>query len=211
MRGGYFAPATEIANNCGKQGNLIAEKIYEAEGTIGYNGLTDEFTDLVKAGVIDPVLVTKSALINAASIASLLLTTACMVTDKPQPKSKNSAYGRNGWHGWNGRYGRHGWNGNDVTTPFWEEAACLFLFWRKYAHLRLPLFQLPASWRKAKKSRMTRSKNVPTVRPTRFKEALEGESVCNLKARVSISLTTPKKLSPRNDRRYHHRPKLCRS
>ena len=57
-----FAPATAIANNCGKQGNLIAEKIFEKEGSWGYNGLTDEFCDLVKAGVIDPVLVTKSAL-----------------------------------------------------------------------------------------------------------------------------------------------------
>lgn len=83
-----FAPATAIANNCGKQGNLIAEKIYEAEGAYGYDGLMDEFKDLLKAGVIDPVLVTKSALINAASVAGLLLTTAAMITDKPQPKSK---------------------------------------------------------------------------------------------------------------------------
>lgn len=82
-----FAPATAIANNCGKQGNLIAEKIYESQGAFGYNGLTDEFTDLLKAGVIDPVLVTKSALINAASVAGLLLTTAAMITDKPKPKS----------------------------------------------------------------------------------------------------------------------------
>jgi chaperonin GroEL len=81
-----FAPATAIANNCGKQGNLIAEKIFEGKGAFGYNGLTDEFTDLIKAGVIDPVLVTKSALANAASIASLLLTTAAMITDKPEPK-----------------------------------------------------------------------------------------------------------------------------
>ncbi|NGX54450.1 MAG: 60 kDa chaperonin 1 [Chlamydiae bacterium] len=81
-----FAPAIAIANNCGRQGNVIAEKISERQGAEGYNGLTDEFTDLVKAGVIDPVLVTKSALRNAASVASLLLTTAAMVTDKPKPK-----------------------------------------------------------------------------------------------------------------------------
>ena len=89
IRQAAFAPATAIANNCGKQGNLIAEKIYDGKGNFGYNGLTDEFTDLLKAGVIDPVLVTKSALVNAASVASLLLTTACMITDKPQPKSKS--------------------------------------------------------------------------------------------------------------------------
>lgn len=82
-----FAPATAIANNCGKQGNLIAEKIYEGKGNFGYNGLTDEFTDLLEAGVVDPVMVTISALINAASVASLLLTTAAMITDKPQPKA----------------------------------------------------------------------------------------------------------------------------
>lgn len=93
IRDAAFAPATAIANNCGKQGNLIAEKIYEASGAMGYNGLTDEFTDLIQAGVVDPVLVTKQALTNAASVAGLLLTTACMVTDKPEPKSEEPAMG----------------------------------------------------------------------------------------------------------------------
>ena len=82
-----FAPAIAIANNCGRQGNVIAEKISERQGAWGYNGFTDEFADLMKEGVIDPVLVTKSALTNAASIAGLLLTTAAMVTDKPRPKA----------------------------------------------------------------------------------------------------------------------------
>lgn len=86
IRHAAFAPATAIANNCGKQGNLIAEKIYERSGNEGYNGLTDEFTDLVKAGVIDPVLVTKSALRYASSVASLLLTSDALITDKPKPK-----------------------------------------------------------------------------------------------------------------------------
>ncbi|MCB1114231.1 MAG: chaperonin GroEL, partial [Chlamydiia bacterium] len=81
-----FAPLTEIAMNCGKQGNLIAEKVYEMKGNMGFNGQTGKFCDLVKAGVIDPVLVTTSALRNAASVASMLLTTACMITDKPKPK-----------------------------------------------------------------------------------------------------------------------------
>lgn len=83
-----YAPATAIANNCGKPGNLIAEKIFEKEGAWGYNGLTDTFSDLLKDGVIDPVLVTKSALINAASVSGLLLTIAAMITEKPKPKSK---------------------------------------------------------------------------------------------------------------------------
>ncbi len=88
VREACFAPATAIADNCGKQGNLIAGKIFEKEGAWGYNGLTDNFGDLLKEGVIDPVLVTKSALTNAASIAGLLITIAAMITDKPVPKSK---------------------------------------------------------------------------------------------------------------------------
>lgn len=87
VRRAAYAPAIAIATNCGKEGNMIAEKILEAEGAFGYNGLTDTFEDLLKAGVIDPVLVTKSALKHASSIASLLITVACMVTDKPEPKS----------------------------------------------------------------------------------------------------------------------------
>ena len=85
IRKACFAPAVAIANNCGKMGNLIAEKVAEKEGSFGYNGLTDQFSDLVKDGVIDPVLVTKSALIHAASIAGMLITISAMITDKPEP------------------------------------------------------------------------------------------------------------------------------
>ncbi len=60
IREAAYAPATAIANNCGKQGNMIAEKIFEKEGGWGYNGLTDTFGDLLKEGVIDPVLVTRA-------------------------------------------------------------------------------------------------------------------------------------------------------
>lgn len=90
IRRAAFAPATAIANNCGKQGNLIAEKIFEKEGPWGYNGLTDTFGNLIDEGVIDPVLVTKSALTNAASISGLLITIAAMITEKPKPKSKEA-------------------------------------------------------------------------------------------------------------------------
>lgn len=82
-----YAPATAIANNCGREGRVIAEKIAEHEGAYGYNGLTDEFSDLMQDGVLDPVLVTKSALKHAASVAGLLLTSAALITDKPKPKS----------------------------------------------------------------------------------------------------------------------------
>lgn len=84
MRRACFAPCIAIANNCGKQGNLIAEKVFEMDGAMGYNGLTDIFEDLLKAGVIDPAMVEVSALSNAASISGLLVTVAGMITDKPK-------------------------------------------------------------------------------------------------------------------------------
>ena len=82
-----YAPAIAIANNCGVEGSLIAEKILEKDGAFGYNGYTGKFADLIKEGVIDPVLVTENALKNAASISSMLITIAAMITDKPEPKS----------------------------------------------------------------------------------------------------------------------------
>jgi chaperonin GroEL len=88
IREAAFAPAIAIASNCGKQGNLVAEKIAEKEGAWGYNGLTDSFGDLLKEGVIDPVRVTRSALSNAASIAGLLITIGGAIAEKPKPKSK---------------------------------------------------------------------------------------------------------------------------
>ena len=100
-----FAPAIAIANNCGKQGNMIAEKIAEQKGAFGYNGLTDEFCDLLEAGVIDPVLVTKSALTHAASVSGMLITIAAMITEKPKPKSKNPAPSMDGMGGMGGMGG----------------------------------------------------------------------------------------------------------
>lgn len=82
------APVSAIATNCGKNGQWVAEKIAEKEGAFGYNGLTDQFSDLIKDGVLDPVLVTKSALKHAASVAGMLITIAAIVTDKPEPKKK---------------------------------------------------------------------------------------------------------------------------
>ncbi len=79
-------PAIVIANNAGKKGDVIVEKILEKKANMGYNAYTDKFSDLIKDGVIDSVLVTKTALKNAASIAMLLLTTAVMITDKPKAK-----------------------------------------------------------------------------------------------------------------------------
>ncbi len=88
VRESAFAPAIAIARNCGREGNMVAWKIFEGEGAFGYNGDTDTFEDLFKAGVIDPALVTISALQNAASVAGMLITIDLMITEKPQPKAK---------------------------------------------------------------------------------------------------------------------------
>ncbi len=81
-----FAPCTEIANNAGQAGNLVTEKVREGKGAFGYNALTDTYGDLIKEGVIDPVKVTKQALANASSISGLLITTACMISEKREPQ-----------------------------------------------------------------------------------------------------------------------------
>jgi chaperonin GroEL len=77
------APLRQIALNAGMEGAVQVQAVENAEGSIGLNAATGELVDLVKAGVIDPAKVTRSALQNAASIASLLLTTEALVADKP--------------------------------------------------------------------------------------------------------------------------------
>jgi len=77
-------PARQIANNAGEEGSVIVQKIKAGEGAFGFNAETGEFCDLYEAGVIDPTKVTRSALQNAASVASLMLTTECMVAELPK-------------------------------------------------------------------------------------------------------------------------------
>jgi chaperonin GroEL len=76
-------PARWIASNAGWEGSVVVDKIRTNKGPFGFNAATEEFEDLMKAGIIDPTKVVRSALQNAASVASLLLTTECMVADKP--------------------------------------------------------------------------------------------------------------------------------
>jgi chaperonin GroEL len=71
----------QIADNAGVDGDLVVEKVKDGSGGFGYNAATDEYVDLVKAGIIDPALVAKTALINAASVAGLMLTTNCLVSE----------------------------------------------------------------------------------------------------------------------------------
>jgi len=76
-------PCRWIASNAGWEGSVVVDKIKNNKGSFGFNAATEEFEDLMKAGIIDPTKVVRSALQNAASVASLLLTTECMVADKP--------------------------------------------------------------------------------------------------------------------------------
>ncbi len=85
-------PLWKIATNAGHEGAVVVNKVAEGKGAFGFNARTEVYEDLEKAGVIDPAKVTRCALQNAASVASLLLTTEAMVADKPK-KSKKAAGG----------------------------------------------------------------------------------------------------------------------
>jgi chaperonin GroEL len=78
------APLTQIAGNAGQDGGIVCEKVAEGKGAFGYNALTSVYEDMVKAGVIDPTKVTRTALQNASSVATLLLTSDALVADKPK-------------------------------------------------------------------------------------------------------------------------------
>jgi chaperonin GroEL len=77
-------PCRMIAQNAGKEGSIVVQKVKEGKGGFGYNAATDEFEDLIDAGVIDPTKVVRCALQNAASVASLLITTEALVAEKPK-------------------------------------------------------------------------------------------------------------------------------
>ncbi|MBP3359442.1 MAG: chaperonin GroEL [Clostridia bacterium] len=79
-------PVKQIAANAGLEGSVIVDKVKAQKKGIGYNALTDEYVDMLKAGIVDPVKVTRSALQNAASVASMVLTTESLVTDIPEPE-----------------------------------------------------------------------------------------------------------------------------
>jgi chaperonin GroEL len=90
------SPLRALAANAGEEGSVIVDKVKKSKGNEGYNVATGQYEDLVKAGVVDPKKVTRSALQNAASIAGLLLTTECLITDLPE-KDKPAPGG--GGHG----------------------------------------------------------------------------------------------------------------
>ncbi|HIK27796.1 MAG: chaperonin GroEL, partial [Oscillatoriaceae bacterium SKW80] len=86
-----YAPLKRIVDNAGQNGAIIAERVKEKEFDVGYDAAKGEFVNMFEAGIVDPAKVTRSALQNAASIASMVLTTECIVVDKPEPKENTAA------------------------------------------------------------------------------------------------------------------------
>jgi chaperonin GroEL len=92
-------PLWKIAANAGHEGAVVVNKVREGKGTFGFNARTEKFEDLDKAGVIDPTKVSRCALQNASSVASLLLTTEAMIADRPAKKGKGGGGGMPGGYG----------------------------------------------------------------------------------------------------------------
>ncbi len=92
-------PLRQIVANCGDEASVVVNKVLEGNGNFGYNAQTGEYGDLVAMGVVDPTKVTRSALQNAASIAGLMLTTACMVAELPKEEPAMPAGGMGGMGG----------------------------------------------------------------------------------------------------------------
>ncbi|MGI8603717.1 MAG: chaperonin GroEL [Verrucomicrobiales bacterium] len=90
------SPLRTLADNAGAKGDLIVEKVKGLKGNEGYNVATEEYVDLIKAGIVDPTKVTRTAMQNAASIAGLLLTTECLITEIKEKKPEGGGGGGHG-------------------------------------------------------------------------------------------------------------------
>ena len=88
VRKALFEPAKQIAINAGQDGGVVVDKIKNGKGNFGFNAATEEFEDLILAGILDPTKVTRVALQNAASVAGLMITTECAIAEKPEEKEK---------------------------------------------------------------------------------------------------------------------------
>ncbi len=93
VRKALTAPLHQIAQNSGLDGAVVVHKVKELKGADGYNADTDTYEDLLKAGVVDPAKVVRTALENAASIAGTVLLTEALVADKPEEKGCNCGGG----------------------------------------------------------------------------------------------------------------------
>jgi len=100
VRKALQAPARQIADNAGAEGAIVVGKLLESKDTnFGFDGQGDEYTNLVKAGIIDPTKVVRTALQDAASVAGLLLTTEAMIAEKPEPKEAAGGHAHGGGGG----------------------------------------------------------------------------------------------------------------
>jgi len=99
VRTALESPLRTIAENAGVEGSVVLMKVKEGKGAFGYNAYTEEYEDLKKAGVIDPTKVTRIALENAASIAGMILTTECVISDKPEEAGAMAGMGGGHGHG----------------------------------------------------------------------------------------------------------------
>src|SRR5687767_11554975 len=99
------APLRQIAENAGSSGSVVVRRIMACKVNLGYNALTGEYVDVVKAGIITPTKVERTALQNAAEVAILLLTTDCIVVEKPKPKDTGGGHGHHHDHGGMGGMG----------------------------------------------------------------------------------------------------------
>jgi chaperonin GroEL len=90
------APVTMISTNAGQDGSIVCEKVLAGEGNFGYNAAADKYEDLVKAGVIDPTKVTRTALQNATSVSTLLLTSDALIAEKPKEQKAKAGGGGHG-------------------------------------------------------------------------------------------------------------------
>jgi len=86
LRKALEVPIRQIAQNAGKDGSVIIEEIKRKEKGVGYDAASDKYVNMIDAGIIDPLKVTRSALQNAVSVASMILTTETVVTDLPEKK-----------------------------------------------------------------------------------------------------------------------------
>jgi len=93
VRRAIEAPLRRIAENAGVEGSIVVDKVKNSKGSHGFNAASEEYEDLIKAGVIDPTKVVRTALQNAASVASLLLTTEAMIAEKPEEKGAGGGGG----------------------------------------------------------------------------------------------------------------------
>ena len=93
IRRAVEAPLRQIAKNAGVDGSIVIQRIKETEGSFGFNAATEEFVDLIEAGVIDPTKVVRHALRNAASVSGLMITTEVLIADKPEKDAGGHAHG----------------------------------------------------------------------------------------------------------------------